>query len=108
LLITGERGTRFDWDKFKWTPKEPGQEGIVSTVSGDDYYIYTSWENTYIVNTKESERTRRLVAAAQPFPARLPPISFGEPWRIPGFYTTTEVEHMGALDDSYIPREATR
>jgi hypothetical protein len=94
LLITGERGTRFDWDKFKWTPKEPGQEGIVSTASGNDYYIYTSWENTYIVNTRESERTGRLVAAAQPFSARLPPIAFGESWRIPGFYTTTEVERM--------------
>jgi hypothetical protein len=93
-LITGERGTIFDWDKFKWSPTEPGEEGIVSTASGNDYYIYAGRRNTYIVNTRESERTGRFVGAAQPTPAQLPPIVFGTPWRIPGFYTTTEVERI--------------
>ena len=62
-LITGERGTIFDWDKFKWSPTEPGEEGIVSTASGNDYYIHTDWRRTYIVNTRESERKGQLVAA---------------------------------------------
>ena len=93
-LTTGERGTIFDWDKFKWSPTEPGEEGIVSTVSGNDYYIYAARRNTYIVNTRESERTGRLVGTAQPTPAQLPPIVFGAPWKIPDFHTTTEVERI--------------
>jgi hypothetical protein len=95
LLITGERGTKFDWDRFKWTPTEPEEEGIVSTASGNDYYIYTDWQRTYIVNTRESERKGQLVAAySKGIKARLPEITFGEPWRIPGFYTTTEIESI--------------
>ena len=94
LLLTGERGRKFDWDKFKWTPTDLWKEGIVSTLSGNDFYIYTGAGNTYIVNTGESERTGALVAAAKPFPAQLPPIAFGEPWNIPGFYQTSDVESI--------------
>ena len=94
-LITGEQGTKFDWEKFKWTPYEPGEEGLVSTRSGNEYYIYVDDdERTWIVNTRESERTGNIVAVHQYFYQDLPPITFGEPWRIPNFYRTSAVESI--------------
>ena len=93
--VTGERGTKFDWEKFKWTPYEPGDEGLVSTQSGNDYYIYVDDdERTWFVNTWESERTGNIVAVYQYLYKNLPPIAFGEPWNIPGFNPTSDVQSL--------------
>lgn len=95
IRLHGEFGTKFDFAKHKWSPTEPGEQAIVSTESGNDYYIFTDghWR-TYIVNTGESVRTGRLVAAYRDFPAKLPQVQFGKSWNIPGFYRTTGVERI--------------
>jgi hypothetical protein len=95
LSITGETGAKFDFDKHKWSPTEPTGEGIVSTKSGNDYYIFTRHKRTHVVNTRESDKRGELVAAdIEQYPAQLPPMEFGKPWKIPGFYTTSDVESI--------------
>jgi hypothetical protein len=94
LKITGEQGAKFDFDKHKWSPIESMGEGIVSTKSGNDYYIFTKNDRTYVVNTRESDRGEKLVAAYKEFPAQLPSVELGKPWEIPGFCTTSDVESV--------------
>ena len=94
LSITGDRGAKFDFENHKWSPTEPMGEGIVSTKSGNDYYIFTRHKRTYIVNTRETTEQGKVIAAAKESPAQLPPVEFGKPWKIPGFYTTSDIESV--------------
>jgi hypothetical protein len=94
LCLTGERGAKLDFALHKYSPTRPMREAIVSTKSGNDYYILTNGGRTYVINTRESSEQGKLVAAYKEFPADLPPIEFGKPWTIPGFYTTSDVESV--------------
>jgi hypothetical protein len=72
-------------------------EVIVSTKSGNDYYIFTDAEKgiTYVVNTRETIRRGKLVAAhTKQYPGHLPAVELGKPWEIPGFYTTSDAESI--------------
>lgn len=97
LNITGESGAQFDFNQHKWSPTRPMGEGIVSTKSGNDYYIFTDAEKgiTYVVNTRETVRRGKLVAAhTEQYPGYLPAVEFGQPWDLPGFYITSDVESI--------------
>jgi hypothetical protein len=94
LRLTGERGTVFDFDLHKYSPTKQQNEAIASTKSGNDYYIFTKGDRTYIVNIGETNEQGKLIAAYKEFPADLPQIEFGRPWKIPGFYHTSDVESI--------------
>jgi hypothetical protein len=75
LSITGELGAKFDFDKHKYSPTELFGEGIVSTKSGNDYYLFTRHHRTYVVNTRESVKRGELVGTYfKQSQAQLPPI----------------------------------
>jgi hypothetical protein len=56
--------------------------------------IFTKRGHTYIVNTRETDKQGKLIADEKASPAQLPPVEFGNAWKIPGFYTTSEVESI--------------
>ena len=97
LSLTGELGTTFDFQGHKWSPTDLLGEGVVKTRSGNDYYIFTSDQtnSTYILNTNVSrEKGTPEVDVRRKRPVILPPVEFGRPWEIPGFYTTTPVTEV--------------
>jgi hypothetical protein len=98
LLITGATGAKFDLsdERHKYSPAgHSRQQAIVHSQSGNDYYIAHTPDATYVVDTRESDRTGTLVAArTSVYPAPLPPIEFGKPWGIEGKFMTTPVEGL--------------
>jgi hypothetical protein len=104
--VTGDRGSRFDLNEgnqsIAWNQT---QDAIVTTKSGNDYYITHDREGgIYIVNTRETEDTGKLVAAHNPqYGSRLPAIEFGLSWNIPGCFSTSDVESL-RLRYKVVPR----
>lgn len=94
VRITGDRGAKFDFDMHKWSPTKLMRKGIVSTKSGNDYYIFTRSDHTYIINTRETIKRGKLVAVYKEYPAHLPLIELGKSWKSPGFYATSDVESV--------------
>jgi hypothetical protein len=96
LRITGDDGARFTFDiSYKHDPST-FNEAIISTASGNDYYItHDSMRGTYIVNVRETIQTGKLIAAySKDFPAPLPRIDFNKPWTIPGNFRTSSVREV--------------
>jgi len=94
LYLTGERGAKFNFDEHKWSPTERSGEAIITTESGNEYHMFNRRHHIYIVNTNESEKQGKLVIGRYAPNITPPPIEFGKPWKIPGFYTTTEVDSV--------------
>jgi hypothetical protein len=94
LLITGEQGAKFDWNMHKYSPTEIGNEGILKTKSGNNYYIFTDRDKTYLVNARETHEQKKIIAASGEYPLELPPLEFGKPWNASGFYHTSDIESL--------------
>lgn len=93
LKITGESGEVFDWE-HKWSPSQEG-EAILTTQSGNSYFIHNGHQATYIVNMGETARLGKPVAAISTgYPTEFPPVEFGTPWEVPGFVRTTPVQSV--------------
>lgn len=97
IRVTGDPGVKFDFEQHKYNPVNPWGEGIVTTLSGNEYFIFRRSLSlpATILNTRESIKQGRLIAAY--FKQRdfeLPPVEFGKPWAIPGFYTTSAVRSL--------------
>src|SRR5438270_9822363 len=93
LHLTGELRALFDFKKHKYSPTELRGEAIVSTKSGNDYYIFTS-DRTYVMNTHKTDDQGKLVGYYKEFPVELPPIEFGKPWNVPGLFQTSDVDSL--------------
>jgi hypothetical protein len=92
LKLSGDRGAVVNLETHKYSPTSHLGEGIISTASGNEYYILTSRGRTYIVNTNETLKKGRLVLLCDGYDAEsLPPVKLGEPWLVPGFFRTTSV-----------------
>ena len=94
LLVKGEDGAQFDWKMHKYSPTEVGNEGIVKTKSGNNYYIFSDRDNTYLVNVGASHDQGKIVSASGKYPVELPPLEFGKPWDVPGFFKTSDVDSL--------------
>jgi hypothetical protein len=94
IRVTGNPGVIFEFAKHKYNPVDPWGEGIVSTRSGNDYFIFRRSLSlpATIVNTRESiKQGKPIVAHFTPRDFELPHVEFGKPWAIRGFYTTSAV-----------------
>jgi hypothetical protein len=93
IRIRGVRGATFNFGdgSHKYDPADDiTQDAIVRTKSGNTYFIsHDSHGGTYVVNTRETERSGRLVAAySAGRPTPLPKLEFGRPWSVAELHTS--------------------
>ena len=105
LRITGEKSVKFDFAQSHDHPAvDVENQAIVRTASSNDYYIARS-ENgtTYIIDTRSTEATGKLVrtklepvrgTGGKRTPVPLRPVEFEKPWELVGGATTTNVKEL--------------
>jgi hypothetical protein len=98
IKVTGEKGAKYDLndESQKYNPVN-GNEAIVGTASGNEYYIvHDQKAGTYVVNIGATRDQEKLVAAYRPpenADSDFPPLEFGKKWNI-GAFETTEVSGL--------------
>lgn len=96
VLMTGEPGAKYKWDD-KWSPTLPFEQGeaIVSTKGGDKYYLYEDGKGgVVVVDIAASMEKGKGVGAYKPQNIPFATIKFGNPWELPSYKTTSEVESV--------------
>lgn len=94
LRITGKEGAKFTFNKnHKYSPAN-GNDAIVSTVSGENYYVAEAKRGgVYFVDIQETVKQGKLVSTyiedMEDIPEEQRSVKFGKQWEIPGVVKTS-------------------